>query len=69
MLEDLGLFGIEKRQLQENVRASCPYLQGGHQEDKSRLLETEHGGRTRDHGCKAKRASEQIFGKIRTVRH
>ena len=48
---------------------SCPYLQGGYQEDKARLLKEEHGGWTRDHGCKTKRVSEQIYGKLRRARH
>lgn len=34
MLQELGLFGLEKKQLQEEVTASCPYLQWGHQEER-----------------------------------
>lgn len=58
MSGNLGLFGLEKRQLQEDIAASCPYLQGGHQEHKTRLLKVEHGERARDYGCKTKRGSE-----------
>lgn len=61
VLGELGSFGLEKRQLQEDATASCPCLQGGHQEDEARFLKVEPGGRTGDHGCKTKRGSEQII--------
>lgn len=69
VLGELGSFGLEKRQLQEDATASCPCLQGGHQEDEARFLKVEPGGRTGDHGCKTKRGSEQIYKIKRTVRH
>ena len=53
-LRDLGLFSLEKRRLQEDLRAAFQYLQGAYQKAGEGLLTKAWSDRTRDNGFKLK---------------
>jgi len=53
-LRDLGLFSLEKRRLQEDLRAAFQYLKGAYQKAGEGLLTKAWSDRTRDNGFKLK---------------
>ena len=53
-LRDLGLFILEKRRLQGDLRAACQYLKRTYRKDGEGLLTRVCSDRTRGNGCKLK---------------
>lgn len=56
---ELGLFSLEKRELQEDLTAAFLYSWGSYQEDGARLFTVVHSGRMRNNGHELKHESQQ----------
>jgi len=51
-LQDLGLFSLEKRKFQGDLRAAFQYLKGSYKKEENRFFSKVSGVRTRANGFK-----------------
>jgi len=73
-LGELGLFRLEKRRLQADLRAACQYLKGAYKKTAEGLLTRAWRDRTRANGFKLKKGRctldiRKKFFTVRAVRH
>ena len=59
-LQDLGLFSLEKRKFQGDLRATFQYLKGSYKKEENRFFSKVSGVRTRANGFKPQEGGFQL---------